>query len=132
MKLASSAVLCFAVAVASASASASSAVDPVVVLEDLTPHSISATSPLGQRLLSEARSLENNNNNYNNNNLFSNNWIADYSLHFEGCHHVSQWNTEVDGEDDVRISTKRLVKFRLCPTGKCNTNSGCNSGYGGA
>jgi hypothetical protein len=36
-----------------------------------------------------------------------------------------------DGEEDVRIATKRLVKFRLCPTDMCDNNKGCNSGYGG-
>jgi hypothetical protein len=59
--------------------------------------------------------------------------LADgYSIKFQGCHQISQWNDEVDGEDDVRIASKRLVRFRLCPTGSCSASNakGCNNGYG--
>jgi len=44
--------------------------------------------------------------------------------------HISQWNDEADGEEDVRIATKRLVRFRLCPSDFCDSGSGCSSGYG--
>jgi hypothetical protein len=37
---------------------------------------------------------------------------------------------EQEGEDDVRIMTKRLVKFRLCPSAYCDNNKGCSNGYG--
>jgi len=46
----------------------------------------------------------------------------------QGCFHVSQWNAEADGEEDVRIMTKRLIRFRLCPASSCE--SSCDSGYG--
>ena len=54
------------------------------------------------------------------------------SLKFQGCYHSQQWNGEANGEDDVRISTAKLVRFRLCPSNKCATNSpaGCEAGYG--
>jgi len=84
---------------------------------------IKATSKFGQRILQEARSLENNN---------YDEFVADYSIKFQGCHHVQQWNADADDEDDVRVKTKRLVRFRLCPTESC-TNSksaGCSSKYG--
>jgi hypothetical protein len=38
--------------------------------------------------------------------------------------------TKKDDGEDVRIVTKRLVKFKLCPTDFCDSNKGCTSGYG--
>ena len=84
---------------------------------------IKADSILGQKLLSKARNLEENN-------VFENTWLAGYSLKFEGCHHISQWNDEANDEEDVRIATKRLVRFRLCPSDFCDSSKGCSSGYG--
>lgn len=89
--------------------------------------SIKADSPFGLRLLENARKLEQNQN-QNVNAQFDNYWVAGYSLKFEGCHHISQWNDEAEGEEDVRVATKRLVRFRLCPTDFCD--KGCGSGYG--
>jgi len=83
---------------------------------------IKADSPLGMKLLSHARNLEEQEFDYT--------WVAGYSLKFEGCHHISQWNDEADGEEDVRIATKRLVRFRLCPSDYCDSTKGCSSGYG--
>lgn len=59
-------------------------------------------------------------------------WVSDFSIKFQGCHHVSQWNDEAYDANDVRIQTKRLVRFRLCPTNTCSasSSSGCHSGYG--
>merc|ERR1712238_338804 len=41
-------------------------------------------------------------------------------------------NAEADGEEDVRIMSKRLVRFRLCPSNTCTSSNagGCDSGYG--
>ena len=50
------------------------------------PMEIKADSELGMRLLSEARNLENSE--------WTHTWISGYSLKFEGCHHISQWNPE--------------------------------------
>jgi hypothetical protein len=50
---------------------------------------IHADSPLGMRLLSEASQNEDR--------MLSdwkNTWISGYSLKFEGCHQISQWNQE--------------------------------------
>ena len=63
-------------------------------------------------------------------------FLSGYSLKFQGCHHVQQWNSASnDGQDDesqVRILTKRLVRFRLCPNDSCNSqkSTGCTSKYG--
>jgi len=88
---------------------------------------IKADSKLGMDLLSKARKL-----NQNQEEEFENTWVAGYSLKFQGCHHISQWNEEANGEEDVRIQTKRLVKFRLCPSDSCSaeSSSGCSSEYG--
>lgn len=87
---------------------------------------VAADSKMGMSLLSKARKLEQEEEEVD----FT--WVAGYSVIFQGCHHISQWNDEADGEEDVKIQTKRLVRFRLCPTGTCSeTNAGgCNSGYG--
>jgi len=89
------------------------------------PDTVDASSPLGQSVISQARKLEGGDE-------VDYTWVSGYSLKFQGCHHVTQWNAEADGEEDVRIATKRLIRFRLCPTGSCDGESagGCNSGYG--
>lgn len=86
---------------------------------------IDPESSLGRHLMSHARKLEGNAE-------FTSDWVANYSVKFQGCHHVAQWNEEADGEEDVRIQTKRLVRFRLCPSGSCTDEkaAGCSSGYG--
>ena len=44
--------------------------------------------------------------------------ISKYSLQFQGCHQIKHWNKDADDED-LRIATKRLVRFRLVPFEKC-------------
>lgn len=65
-------------------------------------------------------------------NDYATTWISGYSLKFQGCHHISQWNNDADSEEDVRILTKRLVRFRMCPSASCNSANtvGCTEGYG--
>jgi len=82
---------------------------------------LTADSILGNRILSNARRLDE-----DEEADFS--WVTGYSLKFQGCFHVSQWNAEAEDEEDVRIMTKRLVRFRLCPVSSCDTS--CDSGYG--
>jgi hypothetical protein len=96
-----------------------------------TISSIKADSKLGLSLLSQARQVAQQNNN-NNANQVDTTWISGYALKFQGCHHISQWNPNVDQEEDVRIETKRLARFRLCPVNSCSSNSGggCTKGYG--
>ena len=88
---------------------------------------VRADSKFGMDLLSKARRAEE-----NGDEEVDTTWIANYALKFQGCHHISQWNSEADGEDDVRIETKRLARFRLCPIDSCSANSGggCSSKYG--
>jgi len=82
-------------------------------------------SDLGSRIMSHSRSLENTAS-------IDFTWVADYSIKFQGCNHVSQWNDAAEGTNDVRIQEKRLIRFRLCPTKSCSANSaaGCSSSYG--
>jgi hypothetical protein len=86
---------------------------------------IKADSELGSKLMANARRVEENAD-------VDFTYVAGYSIKFQGCHSIQQWNDEADGEEDVRIATKRLVRFRLCPTDSCTTANagGCNSGYG--
>jgi len=86
--------------------------------------SIEANSPMGSKLLSKARKLEDDAQDFT--------WVAGFSIKFQGCHHISQWNDEADGEEDVRIETKRLIRFRLCPSEECSPDKagGCDSDYG--
>eukprot|EP00522_Entomoneis_paludosa_P005247 CAMPEP_0172465108 /NCGR_PEP_ID=MMETSP1065-20121228/52478_1 /TAXON_ID=265537 /ORGANISM="Amphiprora paludosa, Strain CCMP125" /LENGTH=367 /DNA_ID=CAMNT_0013221537 /DNA_START=44 /DNA_END=1147 /DNA_ORIENTATION=+ len=93
-----------------------------------TAAALSTTSRAGQALLSQARRLDNGEDgDYD--------FVGDYSIKFQGCHHVQQWNSNADedgDEDQVRIMTKRLVRFRLCPMDSCNSekSTGCSSKYG--
>lgn len=84
---------------------------------------IKADSSFGQKIMSKARRVEEE---------VDYTWVQNMSIKFVGCHHISQWNPDADGEDDVRIETKRLALFRLCPASSCSTNAlkGCSSGYG--
>lgn len=97
---------------------------------------IEANSDLGRKVLGMARRVEQNGDYYsqiyNWDNAFSEAWVAGYSIKFQGCHHISQWNNEANGEEDVRILTKRLARFRLCPTNSCNSgdSNGCSGGFG--
>lgn len=86
---------------------------------------IKADSSLGMNLLSKARALEEDEE-------IDFTWVSNFSIKFQGCHHVSQWNEDADDEEDVRIETKRLIRFRLCPSNECSTDkaSGCDSEYG--
>jgi len=86
---------------------------------------LSADSRLGASLLSKSRLLEDADG-------YDYSYVANFSIKFQGCHHVSQWNNDADGDDNIRIQTKRLVRFRLCPSGSCTNDktSGCSSGYG--
>lgn len=87
---------------------------------------VKADSKMGNSLLSKARKLdEDEEADYT--------WIAGYSIKFQGCHEVSQWNSDEDKDDeDVRIVNKGLIRFRLCPTESCSATDagGCGSGYG--
>jgi len=93
----------------------------------LEGRSIKADSKMGNKIMSSARKLEN-----NNDNVDEFEWVVGYEIKFQGCHHVQQWNEEADGEDEPKIQTKRLVRFRLCPAGSCSASNagGCDSGYG--
>ena len=95
---------------------------------------ISAQSTLGRKLLAHAVPVDNNNNNNGDARFLEENdyFLNSYSIKFQGCHHVQQWNEYADEEDDVRIMTKRLARFRLCPSDQCSNekSAGCNSKYG--
>jgi len=59
-------------------------------------------------------------------------WLSNYSLKFQGCHHIKQWNPYAYDDEDVKIQTSRMVRYRLCPTDSCSRKSsnGCSKGYG--
>lgn len=61
------------------------------------------------------RFLEQNNNNYQQISR-----ISKYSIQFQGCHTIKQWNKNAQDDDDIRVATKRLVRFRLVPFDKCS------------
>jgi len=96
---------------------------PILASATTVLSDIKASSTFGRTLLENARNL-NENVDYS--------FIGDYSIKFQGCHSVSQWNADVDDENDVRIKTKRLVRFRLCPSGSCQNEktAGCTTKFG--
>ena len=95
---------------------------------------ITSDSDLGRTILASARRLNDNGNNNGNNNNNNNNyyWMANYSLKFQGCHNIKAWNYDADDDDEVRIKTSRLARFRLCPSKHCSKggSTGCKKGYG--
>lgn len=101
---------------------------PLLLLSSITSSlALKSNTSLGRKLISKARRLDE-----GDDAAVDYSWIAGYSLKFQGCHHVSQWNGDVDDVEDVRVMTKRLVRFRLCPSGSCSNDDGygCESGYG--
>ena len=94
---------------------------------DIAPMtSISASSPMGQTILSQARQLQ------EDNAEVDYTWVANMSLKYQGCYHTQVWNAEANEDADVKVSTQRLVRFRLCPSSSCSMTDagGCSAGYG--
>ena len=98
------------------------------ILPSLAYGALTTDSAAGRAILSQARRLDQNNG-YN---YVDYSFVSNYKLKFQGCHHVQQWNDNVDEEYDVKIKTKRLVRFRLCPADQCSDDktAGCSSKYG--
>ena len=90
---------------------------------------ISSKSRMGTKLLKSARRLDQNQGDDDN---IDYSWMGDFSLKFIGCHHVAQWNAEVDDENEVRIASQRFVRFQLCPTDSCHARKrfGCTGAHG--
>jgi len=64
-------------------------------------------------------------------------FIGKYSIKFQDCHSVNQWDGENNFDDEqdgktYRITPTNLVRFRLCPSTSCShtTSNGCSSRYG--
>mmetsp|Transcript_28616 Transcript_28616/g.42335 ORF Transcript_28616/g.42335 Transcript_28616/m.42335 type:complete len:373 (+) Transcript_28616:37-1155(+) len=76
---------------------------------------LKVSTPLGSKLMSKARRLEAD----DAADQEDNSWMADYSIKFQGCHHTLQYNDEADGDEDVKVYTKRLARFSLCPSDSC-------------
>lgn len=68
---------------------------------------ITSDSAVGQKLLSKARRLNNDNNYYTS-------WMTKYSLKFDGCHSVPQF------EREEGMRSMLLAKFKMCPSDSCN------------
>lgn len=92
-----------------------------------TAAALKSNTPLGKKILSQARRLDEEEDAAD-----DMSWLTGYSLKFQGCHHVTQWNNEAADAEDVRVMTKRLARFRLCPSDSCSSDDagGCSSGYG--
>lgn len=110
-------------------------------LADIQRDGLAADSPLGRKLIGKSRLLDAD---YANDITF----VSTYSIKFMGCHHVTQWASEEEqeeqGQDDVidedatlnaangRIRSKGLVRFRLCPSESCfdHFGTGCSNNFG--
>jgi hypothetical protein len=80
---------------------------------------IDATSKAGQKLLSKARSLENNKQDIT--------WMVGYNIKYLGCTSLMQVNPNEGGQDNTSmLYTQNLVKFALCST--TGTCSSCGNG----
>lgn len=98
--------------------------------KEISISSVRADSKFGMDLLSKSRRVEDAE--ADEDAEQDGTWIAGFALKFQGCHHITQWNAQAEDDEDVRIETRRLARFRLCPVSSCNDNSGfgCRSGYG--
>ena len=116
-------------------------------LQNMQRDGLKADSPLGRQLINKSRRVEQGG--YEQKDI---SFISSYSIKFMGCHHVTQWASEEEQEqqedaDDAyegegenvaldaangRIRSKGLVRFRLCPAGTCSDHFtvGCSSNYG--
>lgn len=97
---------------------------------NLPEDGIPLNSKLGRHVMDSARRLDEND---DQGGAVDFSFVSGYAIKFQGCHHISQWNDNYDEENyDVRILTKRLVRFRLCPIGSCSDvkSTGCTSKYG--
>lgn len=81
---------------------------------------IKLNSHLGQAIMQHARRLDGGNDDNNNNNS-AYNWVSNYSIKFQGCHHTLQYNMQADANEDVKIYNRRLARFRLCSSDSCNS-----------
>jgi len=99
---------------------------PLKGVQEVMSDGISANSAFGRDLLSKARRLD------DHENESDMSFISEYAIKFLGCHHVTQWNEEGEGEDNSRIVSKGLVRFRLCKADSCSDkfSFGCSSQYG--
>lgn len=103
---------------------------------------LTTDSELGKLVLQQSRNLNNNNKyNYNNNDA-DYSWMARFSLKYQGCNTIQQWNDAASGggnddgygytDNNNKIKQSKLAMFRLCPTSICSTrkSKGCTKGYG--
>lgn len=73
--------------------------------------SLTTDSKVGAQIMSKARSLNQNDNLY-----YS--WISKYSIKFDGCASVPQF------EKEEGMTSRMLAKFTLCQTDGCNKCQG--------
>mmetsp|Transcript_4578 Transcript_4578/g.9067 ORF Transcript_4578/g.9067 Transcript_4578/m.9067 type:complete len:407 (-) Transcript_4578:162-1382(-) len=109
-------------------ASGSMAASPVNIkenLEQIQRDGLSTDSTFGRHLLAKSRRVEEED-------MYDMSFLSKYSIKFMGCHHVTQWNEDGQGEDNSRIMSKGLVRYRLCPSDSCNNgfSVGCSKHYG--
>lgn len=86
-----------------------------------------ADSTAGRKLISKARQR-----NLEDQQFQDYDQLYKYSIKFLSCFRWFEWNDDADGDEDLRLAAKRIVQFRLCPTGSCTdgNNAGCDSDYG--
>jgi len=94
------------------------------VTYDNAKSSVAATSSFGNKLLSNARRLD-----ADEEEDFT--WVADYSIKFQSCRTVLQYNAEgAEGgdndEDASPVEARRLVQFSLCASNSCSSK--CSGG----
>ena len=51
-------------------------------------------------------------------------WMADYSIKFESCHFIVQYDQEGGEEVASKTKVQHLAKFKICDSSKCNSKCG--------
>jgi hypothetical protein len=106
---------------------------------EIPTNDIPASSPLGNRILSAARRLDNNNNNQ------YTDWVIGYSIKFEKCAVSEEYyggyfggqngnnnNNNKNRQNYNGMYQQRLVHFKLCPADSCVAGTKKNSCKNGA
>jgi len=78
---------------------------------------IPVSSDIGMNILSQSRRLEDSND-------LDISFLPNYSFKVQGCSHITDWNYEANEADEVRLTTQRLLRLRLCPSNSCGSQYG--------